>query len=1095
MPHSHAILLPLTLGLSVVGHADADALRDAFTSSDPPRSIGPLMWYHGEDDSLILDEIDHMHEGGMGNFTIESRPHPDYLGPKWWHDIGISLERAKQLGMQVWIFDEKWFPSGLAGGLVQAADHRFWRHFVTETSAHVKGPSTNFGMDLPESEQVVGAVAVPTSPEPETMVDVREHVAADGRRLAFAVPEGEWDVFVYTLHSDPGHNDVINIDATRKFIELVHEPTYEHFAPYFGNVIQGFFMDEPGFFNGGDQTPWTYDFAEGFAADKGYDLRAYLPALTHPSWASYRWVRYDYMDYLTRRYADAFYKPIQDWCHAHGVKSIGHMYEHELTHWSLGAGTGHLFRMERYFDMGGIDVVFHQVIEGSSNIDYWGMPKLASSIAHVYDMDDHVAMDETYGASGWTTGLKRMKWLADWQAVRGINFLVPHAFNPQYPDPDCPPFFYARGNNPQWPMFRQWADYTNRVCYMLTGGKHIAPAAVLYTAESHWAGEADLVEWTEAELIKAQVDFDLVPYDVFLSDACRLQGGKMRLHDEEYSLLVLPGVEALPVAVAERIERFARDGGTVLTSRFVPEFSCERGGDGRVRDAMRAVFGEPPADAILWQNRSHGGAGLFARRVAYLPHLLERSGVESDLALYPRSADVRYIHRVKDGHGVFLITTESVGATYEGTVSLEADGVPEIWDAMAGTTTPARVFERDGNRVLMPLKLAPYQSVLVVFAPGEPSLHIARTNLDGILSAERAGDQVRVTGWMAEPGLRRACALAQDGESWWSGKAAAPPMPPARELPADGWRIQRGGRTYTGSVGDWAKEDPNYSGSAEYEVTFDVGREEIVGRRITLDLGEVGEIARLWLNGQPVASLICPPYKADISETIRAGANTLRVEVTNTLANRRVAEGEPALYAEVMPSGLIGPVRLVYRPEVTLVLRPTDRVPERRLPSRDLPPLQAGQSLAATGATVKASSTLSAGFPAEAVIDGDVTGTAWEQGGGWNDATPEQWGDWLQVSFPSPRAVGRVVVCTLADDYRNTSEIDPDMRFTKYGIIDFDVQVWQDQAWRTVAEVRGNDRVRSDLAFPPVTTDRIRVVVHGALSDFSRIVEVEAHPG
>ena len=62
--------------------------------------------------------------------------------------------------------------------------------------------------------------------------------------------------------------------------------------------------------------------------------------------------------------------------------------------------------------------------------------------------------------------------------------LVPHAFSPKYPDPDCPPHFYAKGKNPQWRYFRRWADYANRVCTLLRDGTHRATAAVLYHAEA-----------------------------------------------------------------------------------------------------------------------------------------------------------------------------------------------------------------------------------------------------------------------------------------------------------------------------------------------------------------------------------------------------------------------------------------------------------------------------------------------------------------------------------------------------------------------------------------------------------------------------------
>ena len=73
--------------------------------------------------------------------------------------------------------------------------------------------------------------------------------------------------------------------------------------------------------------------------------------------------------------------------------------------------------------------------------------------------------------------------------VRGVNFFVPHAFSQAaFPDPDCPPHMYARGQNPQFRHYRQLNDYTNRVAHLLSGGRHIAPAAVLYHAEAEWSG-------------------------------------------------------------------------------------------------------------------------------------------------------------------------------------------------------------------------------------------------------------------------------------------------------------------------------------------------------------------------------------------------------------------------------------------------------------------------------------------------------------------------------------------------------------------------------------------------------------------------------
>jgi hypothetical protein len=73
--------------------------------------------------------------------------------------------------------------------------------------------------------------------------------------------------------------------------------------------------------------------------------------------------------------------------------------------------------------------------------------------------------------------------------VRGVNNFVPHAFSPKdFPDPDCPPHFYAHGHNPQYRHFGVLMAYMNRVCDLISGGRRVAPVAVLYHGESEWAG-------------------------------------------------------------------------------------------------------------------------------------------------------------------------------------------------------------------------------------------------------------------------------------------------------------------------------------------------------------------------------------------------------------------------------------------------------------------------------------------------------------------------------------------------------------------------------------------------------------------------------
>jgi len=102
---------------------------------------------------------------------------------------------------------------------------------------------------------------------------------------------------------------------------------------------------------------------------------------------------------------------------------------------------------------------------------------------------------------------------------------------------------------------------------------------------------------------------------------------------------------------------------------------------------------------------------------------------------------------------------------------------------------------------------------------------------------------------------------------------------------------------------------PEYSGTIRYETTFTVDQ-SVLQERIVLELGAVYEIAEVWLNDVHIGVRICPPYELEVTTSIRVGINTLRVDVTNTLAKKIPTDFDRAMPQE--PSGLVGPVQLRY---------------------------------------------------------------------------------------------------------------------------------------------------------------------------------------
>lgn len=149
--------------------------------------------------------------------------------------------------------------------------------------------------------------------------------------------------------------------------------------------------------------------------------------------------------------------------------------------------------------------------------------------------------------------------------------------------------------------------------------------------------------------------------------------------------------------------------------------------------------------------------------------------------------------------------------------------------------------------------------------------------------------------------LPRRAAVWVTGEVSHAATAAPPTRPDAGVPPELGpWRTEP-----PAPAGDWTA-DPAWETVAT-TVTYASHVDLAAPADLWLDLGVVGDVAEVTLNGQVVAHLFWAPHACAIPAwATRAGSNELIVRVSNSSANR--FEGA------LKPSGLIGPVRLLASP-------------------------------------------------------------------------------------------------------------------------------------------------------------------------------------
>mgnify|MGYP001623704472 CR=1 FL=1 len=588
--------------------------------------VFPFLWMHGEDEEKIREYVRVIHNASLKEFCVESRPHPDFAGDGWWNDMDIVLDAAKKLQMRVWILDDSHFPTGFANGALKECDPSLCRQslvrrvipcdkekitlsrFDYETAPAFQ-PNMFEQFSLPQEhlrkfddDQFLVAVALKEGGN--SLDDIKELTADKNGDIQFKVPAGKWNIHLLYLSRNFGpHRDYINMmnpESCRLLIDAVYEPHYVHYKEEFGKTIAGFFSDEPELGNGHlyeygkklfemDDQAWSAQLQEKLQAKWGKDFAKYLPLLWEENFASEikAKARHDYMDGVSRLVQKAFSEQLGTWCNERGVQYIGHLIEDNNQHTRTGSGLGHFFRGESGQDMAGIDDIGGQVLPQMEESGPFGLTqewrngsfyhyvlgKLVSSAAAIDKKKQGRAMCEIFGNYGWEEGLRLEKYLLDHFLVRGINRFVPHAFSPkEYPDPDCPPHFYANGNNPQYRHFGALMAYANRMCELFDGGKRITPVAVLYHAESEWLGDYTPPEDTVKYLAESQIDYDFLPADVFTEEKYAAKIAKtLTVNGNEYRAFVIPKAQYIPQSVAKVAGELAQKGCTVLFIDELPQ--------------------------------------------------------------------------------------------------------------------------------------------------------------------------------------------------------------------------------------------------------------------------------------------------------------------------------------------------------------------------------------------------------------------------------------------------------------------------------------------------------------------------------------------
>ena len=707
-----------------VGADKAGALPAEFVNPPFQYQSRPLWFWNGQ---LDADKTKAMVAAcktagyyGMGIVPTKSMG-IEFMGPEFLKQYKVAVDEAGKLGMKMCLYDECWFPSGSAGGLLARHHPEALSKRLDMLASDVSG-SREFTQAVPEGT-LMGAVAMEAASKKR--LDLTAAVK-DGT-LRWNVPAGEWKVMIFICVPDGGDGlmDYLDPKAAEAFIALTYQAYHDAMPAQFGTTIDGAFYDEPAFYHVKGGRAWTERFNERFRARFKTDPGTLYPALFFdigPDTASARNALFGMRSEL---FATGFVKTIGDWCAAHRMDLTGHADQEELVNPVIGT-VGDMLKAFKYQSMPGIDEILGYGRNSRAC-------KVVSSAANNYDRPQ--VMVECYGAMEDPPLTILYKEAMD-HFAKGINTMVPHAV--WYDQgaigykPNLSPGAAKYGA--ELPAYNQ---YIGRLQRMLQGGRHVADIGVLYPIATLQAGswfgpgspvdgcvdipEADYMQVGEMLALGVRRDFTFVHPEV-LEERCAAAGTTLTLNNkvnyEHWRAFIIPGSRCINVGTLRRIKQFYDQGGTVIATTRLPDSAAEPGADAEVRQLVIDIFG----DQKECHRNAKGGKAWFlpSPGAAALGSVLNEALPDGDVVighdLTASGGNFSYIHKVKDGRSLVFLANSSDGAV-DTWVSLRGKLVPEIWNPHDGKMGPSEyehVAGKEGTVTRVHVKLPPVRSMFLV---------------------------------------------------------------------------------------------------------------------------------------------------------------------------------------------------------------------------------------------------------------------------------------------------------------------------------------------------------------------------------------------
>jgi hypothetical protein len=753
----------------------------------------------------------------------------------------------------------------------------------------------------------VSVLAIPYS-ENKTISDVSTIINLNkffnNGKLEWKAPKGKWTILRFVCSNNGQQLIVPSPNSNGLFIDFFDPQATKRHLKYFMDKLgvttenaaeAGLAYFEFDSMELAEGTPWTDSFPSIFKKNQGYDIEKYLPVLAGWEIGSIsKRFRYDFNQTVSDQLIYSHYQTGTEFLEKYNAKLIAES-------GGPGAPVWETCPVDALKALGAVSVP-----RGEFWIKHRNMflIKEIASASHIYGKKIVDAESFTTWRR-WKDSPFDLKKTVDRAFCEGLNNITFHTFASTNPEDGFPGRTYHAGydintGTTWWNKSKPFFDYLSRCSFMLQQGLFVADACYYYGDQSpnFFPLFHDVPEKPTIKGLGKGYDYDVINSEVILT-RMSVKDGRLILPDGmSYAVMLLPDQVHMPLEVLKKISDLVKAGATVVGPKpaTVPglhDWNNENIALKKLANELwGAIDGKTNFENIVGKGRVIWG--LTADEV------LKKKQIEPDFSFTGQS-QIDFIHRTTPFAEIYFLRNEKDYAI-NAMCNFRVKGMyPEIWDASKGTIAHVPVERTNDQLTSFKIALPPHGSAFVVFNRNNRSQQLIS-----------AGN------------INKATVTAISGP--WELS-----FPPNWGAPATA--VFDTLMSWTESADQGIKY---FSGTAVYRNSFNLD-EESIKKKLTIDLGELRDVAEVFINGKSADILWKKPYQTDITQFVKIGRNELKIEIVNLWVNRMTGDmladsknrycktNQPYMKSEVWPggdepfrlqtAGLLGPVTLHYNAE------------------------------------------------------------------------------------------------------------------------------------------------------------------------------------